>query len=358
MVDIATGTHLVGDGAGRDNTKYFFDKWSAEIFIQLRAMLYFMNLVSEVPSDKITGGTYRQPKVGKLGGRNMSVGSPVTLQAYIEDEFTMVFKRYREASFMIFNIHEMFDDTNPGLKAEYTREIVSWHNFDIDRWIQGYRAVINKEGNSVDAVDSGGSNAPLNRAAIIAAKLTADKNFMPPTDRVFVFAPDQLASLYAVPEFTSGDYVSGQPTMSGEIGTLYGCPVVINNNIVKNTADAITLVTGESSGSRVETTYPAPGYYDASGTDFGIYWPDEGDTNDSNGAGQETLATSDSLPENAYTGILCHKEWIKFGWAQRPKIESDYEVTYQGSPTVSTALYDAKVYRPEFAVIINSYETT
>lgn len=357
MVDIAAGTHLTGDGAGRDTmSKYFKDRWEDEIFVELRETLYFMNLVSEVPRAKITGGTYKQPKVGKMGVRNMSPGTPVTLQAYSEDEFTMVFKRYREASFMIFDIGQIFDDF--GLRSEYTREIAFAHSIDVDRWIQGYRAVINKEGNVVTSVDSGGANAPLNRAALLAAKLTADKNFMPQQGRVWVFAPDQLASLLAIPEFTSGDYVSGSPTMTGEVGSLYGAPVVINNNIVKNGPDGLSIITGESSGARVETTYPTPGFYDAVGTDFGIYWPDAADTSDSNGAGQETLATSDSLTLDAYTGMLVTKDWIKFGWAKPPSIESDREVVYQGNVTVSTSLYDAKVYRPEYAVLIESFETT
>lgn len=357
MVDIADSHVLVGDGADRTSAaKYFKDRWEDEIFIELRANLYFMNLVSEVPRDKITGGTYKQPKVGKMGIRNLVPGTPVTLQAYTEDEFSMVFKRYREASFMIFDVAELFDDF--GLRAEWTREIASIHAFDVDHWIQGYRAVINKAGNVVNSVDSGGANSTLNRAAILAAKLTADKNFMPMKERVWVFAPDQLISLLAIPEFTSGDYVQGSPTMTGEIGSLYGYPVVINNNIVKNAADGITIITGESSGARTTTSYPTPGFYDSVTPSFGIYWPDSGDTSDSNGAGQETLATGDSLPSAAYTGMLVHKDWIKFGWAKPPSIETDRQVTYQGNVTVSAALYDAKVYRSDYAVIINSYETT
>ena len=350
---------LQGNGVDRTNgANYYIDQWEDEVFAELRETLYFMNLVSEVPTAKITGGIYHQPKVGLMGSRNMNFGNPVTLQAYTEDQFTMEFKRYREASFMIGDIHAIFDDFD--LRAEYTREIAFAHAIECDYWIQGYRAVINAAGNVVNSVDTGGANAPLNRAAIIAAKLVADKNFMPKKGRVWVFAPDQLASLTTVPEFTSGDYVSGQPTMTGEIGMLYGIPVVINDNIKKNTATAISWVTGESSGARVFTDYPNAGYVDdPTGTpNYGIWWPDAADTNDSNGAGQETLAATDTLPENAYTGGLFCKDWLKFGWAQSPKLEADRQVTFQGNAVVSTCLYDAKVYRPEHAVIINSYETT
>lgn len=360
MVDLnSPSSILVGDAVDRTNgANYYMDKWEDEVFRELRETLYFLSLVSEVPRAKITGGTYHQPKVGKMGIRNMVPGTPVTLQAYTEGQFTMVFNRYRESSHMILDIHQIFDDFE--LRSEYNREIAFAHGIDTDYWIQGSRAVINKEGNVVNSVDSGGANAPLNRAAIIAANLTADKNFMPPSGRAWIFAPDQLASLLTVPEFTSGDYVSGQPTMTGEIGMLYGHPVVINNNIKKNTATAISIITGETSGARVTTSYPNAGYVDdPTGTpNYGIYWPDFGDTSDSNSAGQETLAATDGLPENAYTGMLVYKDWIKFGWAQPPKLETDRQVTYQGNVVVSTSVYDTKVYRPEYAVNINSYETT
>lgn len=345
---------VVGNALSRDNTTYFqTDRYDDEIYHAFVAQTYMLNTVQEVPQDKITGATYRQPTVGALGVKNRVAGVPVTLQAYSEGELTMVFKRRQECSFAIEDLAKFFLEYD--LRSEYISETAIAAARDIDHWILGYRAYWQRNGRYVTAVDSLGSPSPLNQAAILAAILKMDLDLVPADERVFIFSPSQRTSLLTIDGFINGDYVSGAPTMTGEIGSLYGIPVVINNNLLKNSANGLVLITGISGTNRVTTAYPTPGAY--SGGVYSPYWPCSTNNGDLNGAGQETLVLADSLPIGYYTGMLVRKGYLKFGWVQRPTTETGREITLASDIVVTSWMYDAKHYRDTNCVLIHSYET-
>lgn len=345
---------VVGNALSRDNTGYFQkDRYDDEIYHAFIAENYMINTIMEVPQDKITGATYRQPTVGALGIKNKVAGVPVTLQAYSEGELTMVFKRRNECSFAVEDLAKFFLDYD--LRSEYVAETGIAVARDIDHWILGHRAYWQRQGRYVNSVDALGAAAPLNQAAILAAILKMDLDLVPASERVFVFSPSQRTSLLTIDGFINGDYVSGQPTMTGEIGSLYGIPVVINNNLLKNSADGLVLITGVNAGARATTAYPTPGCY--SGGVYSPYWPCSTNNGDLNGAGQETLVLADSLPIGYYTGMLLRKGWLKFGWVQRPTTEQGREITLTSDIVVTTWMYDSKHYRDTNAVLIHSYES-
>jgi hypothetical protein len=352
----AVGT-VRGHVASRETTTVFqTDRWDSEIWIELNAINIMSQFVMEVSRDKITGQTYHQPKVGRMGVRNKRKATPVNLQAYKEDEFNMTFKRYNESSFAIEDIASVFLDYE--LRAEWTREVALAVSRDIDHWILGYRVVLEKLGNSVTAKDSGNNNSPLNRAAILAAKLVMDLALVDQSERAWLFTPSQLISLLTIPEFISGDYVQGMPTMTGQIGTLYGSPVIINNNINKNSVNGLELITGvDVDGTRIKTNVPTPGFSNGS-TSVSPYFPSPLLNGDAWGAGNHPeILVADTLPNNAYTGMLVRKGWLKHGWFLQPKTETDREITLTADLVVTTYGHDAKIYRPENAVLIHSYET-
>lgn len=365
MVAIASGSQgtLLGHFSDRATTGVFQkDQWEDEIWRELDSNLIMAQFVMDVPQEKISGKTLHQPKVGRMATRAKVAGKPVTLQAYKEDEYTMVFKRHNESSFAMEDSALLFLDYD--LRAEYNREIAYAIALDVDNWLLGYRVVWQKLGRTVTAKDASNVNTSLNRAAILAAKLIMDRDHVPQQDRAWVFAPSQLISLLTIPEFTSGDYIQGKPTMTGEIGSLYGCPVIINDNIVKNSVNGLTVITGVAGdGTRTTATVPTPGFAAWSGSAVvSPYYPNFNLNGDPNGAGQQTelvvdAGTQDTLPSGAYTGMLVRKGWLKHGWKMRPKTEMAREVTMTADVVVTSYLHDAKAYRPEEAVLIHSYET-
>lgn len=348
---------VVGSALSRDNTGYFQkDRYDDEIYHSFVEESYMINTIMLVPDDKITGATYRQPTVGGLGVKGKQAGVPVTLQAYSEGELTMVFKRRMECSYAVEDLAKFFLDYD--LRSEYTKETGIAVARDVDRWILGHRAYWQRQGRYVNSVDSLGAAAPLNQAAIMAALLKMDMDLVPRSDRVFIFSPSQRTSLLTIDGFINGDYVSGQPTMTGEIGSLYGVPVVINNALVKNSATGLTLITGVSGGARVTTNYPTPGVaIDDTPDVYSPYWPCSTNNGDVNGAGQETLVLADSLPVDYYTGMLLSKGWLKFGWVERPTTAAGREITLTSDVVVTTWMYDSKHYRDTNCVLIHSYET-
>lgn len=54
-------------------------------------------------------------------------------------------------------------------------------------------------------------------------------------DRFMVISPAQLSAIYNEPKFTSADYVSFQPAVNGQIGTLHGVKVIVSNRLPVNT---------------------------------------------------------------------------------------------------------------------------
>jgi hypothetical protein len=370
MATINTSVNAArGNSFDRVNTSTFqMDTWDMEVYRELDQSIIMLSTCMQVSSDKITGKTYNQPKVGRMAVNSKVAGSPVNLQAYKEDNFQMEFRRYNESSFFIEDAATLFDDYN--IRAEYTREVGYALAVDIDNWILGYRASIQRAGNFINSVDASGNNAPLSRAALLAAKLVMDKKFVPHTDRVWMFSPSQMVSLLADDKLTSADFVSGEPTMNGMIGRLYGYPVIVNNNILKNSVDGLSLITGiDGNGVRTYTTYPTPGYgfWNAAlatpAATVSPYFPNKNLNGDSNSAGQQTeltitnsTAASALLPLGAYSGMLCSKNWLKFGWVQQPKTEVARETTYLADAVVTSQFYDAKVYRPESCVLVHSYE--
>jgi Phage capsid protein len=347
----------------RNNTLVFQkDQWDNEVWRELDLTLVMLSTVDMVPQNLISGKSYKQPKVGRVRTLPKTPGNPVTMQAYKEDEFSMEFKRHMEASIMVEDAAELFLDYN--IRSEYVREIAYALSLDVDNWIQGHRVVIQKLGYQVNAQNAVPADSALNRGTILAAKLQMDLRLVPHTDRMWVFSPSQLVSLLTVPEFTSGDFVSGQPTMTGEIGTLYGSPVVINNAIFKNSVNGLQVVSGiDGNGVRTFANVPTPGFAAWSGSAVvSPFYPDAALNGDPNGAGQHpelvvTAGTQDTLPNGKYTGMLVRKGWLKFGWAQPPKSETARETTYLSDVIVTHMLFDSKVYRPENIVLIHSSET-
>lgn len=350
----AATPNIRGYVATRSSTGVFQkEQWEDEIWRELSATYVMASTVVDVPQEKISGKVYRQPKVGRMATRAKVQATPVILQAYNESEFTMEFKRYQETSFAIEDSASIFMDYD--LRQEWNQECAIAIARDVDNWILGHRVVVQKAGRVVDA----GASTPLNRATLLAAQLLFDQAFVPQTDRMWMFAPAQFISLLTINEFVSGDYIQGSPTMTGEIGTLYGNPVIVNNNILKNSLTGLQLVTGtDGSGNRVFTNTLTPGV--TNGTNAASpYYPKPGATfnNDPNGAGNHPeLVITDTLPVGRYTGMLLRKGWIKHGWALQPKTEMDREITLLSDLVVISYSHDAKLYRPEYSVLIHSGE--
>jgi hypothetical protein len=295
------------------------------------------------------GDQYRQgdklhiPRIGRLRAFAKSPENPVQLQAYAETEFTMLVKRYMESSFSTEDIFRL--QSNYDILTTYANEAAFALAQDIDYWLLGYRNVIKKAGNLITA---GGI---LNRAAILAARLQMDNRRIPQTERMWIISPAQHVSLLTIPEFTSADYVSDQPTVTGMVGRLYGEPVIVNNNLLKNSLTGIDLNQGRGTANNV----PTPGV--TNGTTISSPWnPASALNGDPNGAGQETLVFADTLTVGSYSALYCTPDWLMLWMPQSIKSESSRLPLYLADAVTNSVFFDAKVYRPECAVVVETTE--
>lgn len=333
-----------GSAVGITNADVFIPEiWSSEIKRERDANFIIKSGVSILPMVGKKGDVVHIPEISRLAVNDKVHNTPVTLQARTESEFTITIDKYKEASFMIEDVVGVQAAYN--LRSEYTREAGYALARDIDNFVLGLRANIqgyNSESNVVyvssDSTESG-TPAAINRAGILAAKQILDEAFVPMSDRVLFVSPGQAIDLLTIDAFISSDYVSGRPTMTGQVGTLYGIPVVVSNNIVTNSP------TGYTNGAGGVAS-PTPGVLNS------VYYPTQSPSN----------ATASDLPANGVasetddwvTAIMVHKSWAKLAMQLNPRTEASRENLFQADAVVATQIYGAKVYRPDHAVLIHT----
>lgn len=331
--------------------------WMPEIKRFLDQQFMMTEFLDKVPDQFRNGKLIHMPTVGRLRTEQKVPETALNLQAPGTGEFTMTLNYRPWVAVGVEDVLEI-QSAYP-VMSEYSREAAYALAQDIDRWVLGLRPALVKAGQVIQSETSGGGNAPLNRAALLAAKLKMDKANVPVQDRVWVFSPSQHISLLTIPEFTSKDYVSGSPTESGVVGMLYGSPVRINNNITKNSIDGIDL-NANIIGATPDLV-PTPGFAknDGSSDVYSPFWPNPTYNGNENGAGNHAdVDINHTLTEGAYTGMLVRKGFAKYWQPEGIKVETDRLVLYQTDALVTgIPLYGNKVFREEFCVLIESFET-
>lgn len=289
------------------------------------------------------GDVVHIPEITRLAVNDKLYNTPVTLQSRTENEFTITVDKYKETSFMIEDVVNIQSKYN--LRSEYTREAGYALARDIDNFVLGLRSTIqgyNSQSNVVYVSSDGtatGTPQALNRAGILSAKQILDEAFVPMTDRMMFISPGQLTDLLTIDQFISADYINGTPTVSGMVGTLYGMPVVVSNNIVTNS------LTGYTNGADGVAS-PTPGVQNS------VYFPTQSFTGvtdttlPANGVGGEA--------DNWITAMICHKSWAILTMQLNPKVESSRENLFQADAVVSTQIYGAKVFRPDHCVLLHT----
>ncbi len=278
------------------------------------------------------------PEISRLAINDKLPNTPVTLQARTESEFTMIIDRYKEVSFMLEDIIRIQSQYN--LRAEYTREAGYTLARDMDNHLLGLRGTIQNNAsqviyNTTDGTASG-SYLAINRASILTAMQILNEADVPMMNRTMIVSPGQYTDLLTIPEFISADFVGGRPTVTGQIGTLYGTIPVIQSSNVK--VNSLTGYTNGAGGS----AQPTPGVTGSP------YTPTQGSfaSLPYNGDGTAT--------QDVTTAVLCQRDWAIHIVQQSPRVESSREILFQGDAVVSTNIYGSKVFRDDHCVLIHT----
>jgi hypothetical protein len=334
-----------------DLDKFIPELWSSEIIRARNSALVMIDHVKRIPDSMKKGDVLHVPKVGRLAVNPKVAETPVSLQNGQPTEFTFLRDRYVESSFMIEDIAAI--QSNYDARSIYTEEAGLALARDIDSWILAHRVVIKALNNVIDV------NGNITLASILAAKLKLEQADVPLEGVKLIVSPAQYTSLLQIDQFINGFYVDNKPVVTGQVGTIFGIPVVVTNAIKKNSLGNVFRI-GDN-----DPLGPTPGMATTNGGNpLSRYYP-------ASTLGQWTAAqkvggqhdaelingtTHASLAANKYSAIMCHNDWLAFWMGIEPKVESSREVLFQADAVVTTQYYGCKVYRPECAVIIESGE--
>lgn len=344
------------------HSDFITPQWLTMVTRALNEKTFMRNHVWSPPVVKVSGSEVNIPSMGRLTVNPKVEEKPVTLQTATSGNFSFYADRHMETSRMFDDIQQIQDDYNA--MSLYADEAGLALARDIDHWILSHRVALKAQGQVIRAENSSSTGVALNLASILAARLKMEKDDVPMEGVHLIVSPSQYASLLSDDLLINADYrAGGAPVSSGVVGNIYGIPVLVSNNIRKNATSGFRLGDSETQGAT-----PGVAFWDSSAANYSLYYPDSTKlgtwTAEQKMGGQHTLTAptsstaGDTLEVGAYSALLCRPEWLAFWQRQSITAESSRETMYLSNVMVSHQYYGAKIYRPEFGVVIESFETT
>lgn len=344
------------------NPEFITPQWLTMVTRALNSKYIMKNHVWQPTPVKQSGDEINIPSMGRLTVNPKLEERPVKLQTATSGNFKFYADRHVETSRMFDDIQQIQDDYNA--MSLYTDEAALALARDIDHWILSHRVALKAEGQVIRAEDGGGTGTRLNLAAIQAAKLKMEKDDVPMEGVHLIVSPSQYMSLLNDDLLINADYTSGgAPVATGVVGSIYGIPVVVTNAIRKNATTGFRIGDSDTAGAT-----PGVAFWDGAAADYSLYYPDAAKAGswpaEQKMGGQHTLEAptnatpGDSLEVGAYSAILCRPEWLAFWQRKSVTAETSRETLYLGDAMVTHQYYGCKLYRPEFACVIESFETT
>jgi N4-gp56 family major capsid protein len=288
--------------------------WSDEIIAAYEKSLVLANLVNRMPMTGKKGDTIHIPKPTRGDASAKSASTQVTLIAATESEVQVAVDQHYEYSRLIEDITDV--QALSSLRQFYTSDA----GYALAKQVDTDLFALGKSLGDSDGADWVHSNAyymddstDLTTYAVdtvAAADIFSDDAFreavkelddadVPMDQRFLVVPPSVVQTIRGITRYNSSDFVSGQPTVNGNIGSLYGIDIYVSTNcpIIETAAD--------------------------------------------NAAGGDLKA-----------GILGHKDFAVFAEQMGVRSQTQYKQEYLGDLFTADTLYGVKVLRPESALAL------
>lgn len=225
--------------------------WSRETQRATQSSLVLANLVKRFDDDLTDGGDLlRVPKVSNLTANAKAANTQVTLNAPVEDQFTMSINRHFESSYLVEDRLKVQSKYN--LLNEYSEKAGYAIGQKIDADIAGlYSGLTQTVGNSTTDITD---------ANIVRAIQYLDDADAPQTDRYFVIKPAGLAHIRLIDKFSRWDALGINPNPAsgagglsnlssvvrrigpnGFVGTIYNLAVYMSTNLVEESGTSDTV---------------------------------------------------------------------------------------------------------------------
>ena len=288
--------------------------WSDEIIAAYEKSLVLANLVNRMPMTGKKGDVVHIPKPTRGDASAKAASTQVTLIAATESEVQVAIDKHFEYSRLIEDITDVQALTS--LRQFYTSDA----GYALAKQADTDLFTLTKSFGDSDGADYVHSNSfymdtSTNLTAyavdtVAAADVFTDDGFreaikelddndVPMDQRFLVVPPSVVQTIRGITRYNSADFVSGQPTVNGNIGSLYGIDIFVSTNSpVVETASA-------------------------------------------NSAGGELKA-----------GILGHRDAMVFAEQMGVRTQTQYKQEYLGDLFTADTLYGVKVLRPESALTL------
>jgi N4-gp56 family major capsid protein len=203
------------------------------------------NVVNKMPMKGKKGDTIHIPKPTRGSASAKAASTQVTLQAATESEVVVTIDKHYEYSRLIEDITEV--QAQASLRKFYTDDagyaLAKQVDTDLFAEAEGNFTLYTPSGSGLVSYTAGTTTAGgFDDASFRDAIQLLDDEDVPMDNRVLVIPPSAINTIRGIDRYMSSDF-GGAGTIKGQIGTLYGIPVVVSTN-----CPAITGGAGEKLG--------------------------------------------------------------------------------------------------------------
>lgn len=277
--------------------------WSDEIVASYKNSLVFANVVNKMPMRGKKGDTIHIPKPTRGTASAKAASTQVTLQAATESEVVVTIDKHYEYSRLIEDITEVqalaslrkfyTDDAGYALAKQVDTDLFAEATANFTKYY-----VDGANGLAAYAADTVADTDKFTDQALRDGIQILDDADVPMDGRYFVVPPSAVNTIRGIDRYMSSDF-GGAGTIRGQIGTLYGIPVLVSTNcpVLETAAE--------------------------------------------NAAGGEVKAA-----------VLLHKDAIVFAEQQGVRSQTQYKQEYLSTLFTSDTLYGTETLRSESGIII------
>jgi N4-gp56 family major capsid protein len=206
--------------------------WSDEIVAAYKNSLVMANVVNKMPMKGKKGDTIHIPKPTRGSASAKAASTQVTLQAATESEVVVTIDKHYEYSRLIEDITEV--QAQASLRKFYTDDagyaLAKQVDTDLFAEAEGNFTLYTPSGSGLVAYTAGTTTAgAFDDASFRDGIQLLDDEDVPMENRVLVIPPSAINTIRGIDRYMSSDF-GGAGTIKGQIGTLYGIPVVVSTN--------------------------------------------------------------------------------------------------------------------------------
>jgi len=253
---MATATYPGAGGftAKAEASTFIPELRSDEIIAAYKKSLVLANLVNKMPMTGKKGDTLHIPKPTRGDANAKAADTAVTIIANTETEVQISIDKHFEYSRLIEDIVEV--QALDSLRRFYTEDA----GYALAKQLDTDLFTLSKSLGDGDGSDFTHSNSFYMDAStdltayavdtVAAADVFTDESFraaikelddadVPMDSRFLVVPPSVIQNIRGLTRYNSADFVSGQPTVNGQVGTLYGIDIYVSTNCpeVESAAD-------------------------------------------------------------------------------------------------------------------------